>query len=125
MRMLRRVKMDSVKSVLYPVLFGAVIFVLWQFQIIHSWFGADTFTLPLPSRIMQILADNFGKMTADIKATVIVALGGLVMGSVLGFILAMVATMIPHWGKGGLSLATAFNASLFARDTSVFSRFSL
>ena len=110
MRMLRRVKMDSVKSVLYPVLFGAVIFVLWQFQIIHSWFGADTFTLPLPSRIVQILADNFGKMTADIKATVIVALGGLVMGSVLGFILAMVATMIPHWGKGGLSLATAFNA---------------
>ena len=110
MRIGKQIKIDSVKSVVYPVCFGVVILLLWQFKVIHGWFGADTFTLPLPSRIIQILIDNFEKMTGDIKATVIVALGGLVLGSILGFVLAMLATMFPHWGQGGLSLATAFNA---------------
>lgn len=107
---IKKIKADSVKSVLYPLIFGALVMLLWQSQVIHGWFGADTFTLPLPSRILQILFDNFGKMTGDIKATVTVALGGLFLGSLLGFLLAMVATMFSHWGKGGLSLATAFNA---------------
>lgn len=107
---IKKIKADSVKSVLYPLIFGALVLLLWQTQVIHGWFGADTFTLPLPSRILQILFDNFGKMTGDIKATVTVALGGLFLGSLLGFLLAMVATMFSHWGKGGLSLATAFNA---------------
>lgn len=101
---------ESVKSVLYPVVFGLILILLWQFQILHSVLGTDTFTLPLPSRIINILVDNFGKMTGDIKATVLVALGGLVLGSVFGFVIAMIAAMCPHWGKGGLSLATAFNA---------------
>lgn len=107
---IKKIKADSVKSVLYPLIFGALVLLLWQTQVIHGWFGADTFTLPLPSRIIQILFDNFGKMTGDIKATVTVALGGLFLGSLLGFLLAMAATMFSHWGKGGLSLATAFNA---------------
>ncbi|MGN0739477.1 MAG: ABC transporter permease [Treponema sp.] len=101
---------ESVKSVLYPVAFGLILILLWQFQILHSLLGTDTFTLPLPSRIINILVDNFGKMTGDIKATVFVALGGLVLGSLLGFVIAMIAAMFSHWGKGGLSLATAFNA---------------
>lgn len=107
---IKKIKADSVKSVLYPLIFGVLVLLLWQTQVIHGWFGADTFTLPLPSRILQILFDNFGKMTGDIKATVTVALGGLFLGSLLGFLLAMVATMFSHWGRGGLSLATAFNA---------------
>lgn len=107
---MRRLNSNSVKSVVYPLCFGILIVLLWQFQIIHEFFGADTFTLPLPSRILNILFDNFSKMTGDILATVIVALGGLILGSLLGFLLAMIATMFPHWGSGGLSLATAFNA---------------
>lgn len=110
MKGISRIKGETVKSFAWPVCFGSVILILWQLQVLHEWFGADTFTLPLPSRIIQILLDNFGKMTGDIKATVFVALGGLVFGSILGFLLAMIATVFPHWGKGGLSLATAFNA---------------
>lgn len=108
--MARKIKKGSISSVIYPLAFGAIILLLWQFQILHSWFKADTFTLPLPSRIISILGDNFVKMLPDIKATVIVALGGLVLGSILGFVIAMIAAMAPHWGAGGLSLATAFNA---------------
>lgn len=110
MGMRKRIKAESVKSFAYPICFGAAMLLLWQFQVVHAWFKADTFTLPLPSRILQILLDNFGKMTGDIEATLIVALGGLFLGSLLGFSLATVATIFPHWGLGGLSLATAFNA---------------
>lgn len=106
----KSLKKDSITSVIYPLIFGAVIILLWQFQVIHSLCHTDTFTLPLPSRIISILGDNFVKMLPDIKATVIVALGGLVLGSILGFVIAMIAAMAPHWGAGGLSLATAFNA---------------
>ncbi|MCQ2600958.1 MAG: ABC transporter permease subunit [Treponema sp.] len=108
--MAKKLNKDSVKSVSYPLLFGVIVLLLWQFQIIHGIFGADTFTLPLPSRIVSILVDNFPKMSKDIIATVTVALGGLVLGSILGFVIAMIAAMAPHWGAGGLSLATAFNA---------------
>jgi len=104
------VNKDSIKSVVYPVIFAVILILLWQFQGLHEMLGADTFTLPLPSRICSIIADNFGKMIPDIRATIIVALGGLFLGSILGFILATVAAMFSHWGKGGLSIATAFNA---------------
>ena len=108
--MAAKINAGKAKSFVYPLVFGILVLIFWQFQVFHQWFGADTFTLPLPSRILSILFENFGGMVKDIRATVIVALGGLVLGSILGFALAMIATMLPHWGSGGLSLATAFNA---------------
>jgi NitT/TauT family transport system permease protein len=41
---------------------------------------------------------------------VIVALGGLCLGSLLGYLLGVVAATFVKWGKGGLTLASAFNA---------------
>jgi hypothetical protein len=49
---------ESLKTVLYPVLFGILILVLWQTQVLHKILGADTFTLPLPGRIINIIFDN-------------------------------------------------------------------
>ncbi len=101
---------DSIKSVVYPLAFGLVLILLWQFQILHKIFNTDTFTLPLPSRICWIIADNIGQMLPNVKATLIVALGGLVLGSLLGFLLAIIAASATHWGAGGLTLVTALNA---------------
>jgi ABC-type nitrate/sulfonate/bicarbonate transport system, permease component len=101
---------DSVKTVLYPLVFGIILVVLWQTQVLHRLLGADTFTLPLPSRIGSIIADNFGVIMLNVKATVFVALSGLLLGSLFGFILAAIAALSPHWGMGGLTIATAFNA---------------
>lgn len=106
----KRINKEQIKSVLYPLIFGVILVTMWQTQRIHEIFGADTFTLPLPSRIISILLDNFSKMIPDIKATVFVALGGLLLGSILGFVLAMIAAIFPHWGAGGVTFATAFNA---------------
>ena len=106
----RIIKKDTLTTVLYPVLFGIFITVLWQTKVLHHMLGTDTFTLPLPSRIVGIIYDNLGVIMTNVWATVFVALAGLVLGSLFGFIIATVASMFPHWGAGGLTIATAFNA---------------
>ncbi|OJU12034.1 MAG: ABC transporter permease [Clostridiales bacterium 43-6] len=106
----RKITKDSVTSVLYPLLFGAVIVVLWQTQILHKILGTDTFVLPLPDRIFTIIGDNMGAIMENVKATVIVSLGGLILGSALGYLLGMIAMAFPKWGAGGLTVVSAFNA---------------
>lgn len=101
---------DSLMTVLYPVLFGILILVLWQTQALHKILGTDTFTLPLPGRIINIIFQNIPAILKNVQATVIVAVGGLVLGSVLGYILGIVAMAFPKWGYGGISIASAFTA---------------
>ena len=72
--------------------------------------GTDTITLPLPTRIGEIISANFTTISGHIRITVIVALGGLVVGSVLGYAIALVATVFSKWGAGGLTIVSAFNA---------------
>lgn len=45
-------------SVGLPLLFGVIVFMLWQTQALHSWLGTDTITLPLPTRIGEIISQN-------------------------------------------------------------------
>ncbi len=101
---------ESITSVVYPILFGLVLIVLWQTQLLHKIIGTDVFTLPLPTRIMTIILENMGSIWLNVKATVIVALSGLVLGSLFGYFLAIVAAAFPKWGIGGLNIASAFNA---------------
>ncbi len=100
----------KITSVLYPLLFGIFIIVLWQTQLLHKLIGADTFTLPLPTRIISIILDNVGSIWTNVQATAIVALGGLILGSILGYLIAIIATLFPKWGVGGLTIISAFNA---------------
>lgn len=105
-----RLNKQSVTSVLYPVLFGVFFGILWQTQILHKIIGADTFTLPLPGRIIRIMGDNGATIMENVMATVIVAVCGLVLGSIFGYLLAIIATVFPKWGAGGLSIASALSA---------------
>ena len=101
---------DAISTLLYPVAFGALILVLWQTELLHKILGADTFTLPLPSRIVGIIGDNLPAVMTNVWATLIVAVSGLVLGSLLGYSLGILAAIFKKWGKGGLTLASAFNA---------------
>lgn len=101
---------ETVKTVVYPVAFGVLFLVLWQMEVLNKITGADTFTLPLPGRIMSIIGDNFGSIMGNVVATVIVAIGGLVLGSLLGYLIAIIAMAFPKWGVGGLAIVSAFNA---------------
>ena len=106
----KRFNKNTLMTVVYPVLFGIIIAVLWQTQVLHQILGTDTFTLPLPKRILNIIGDNAPAIMENVWATVIVALGGLVAGSFFGALLGIAATLFPKWGGGGLSIVAAFNA---------------
>lgn len=102
--------LDSVSGFLLPALFGALILILWQTQILHSWIGTDTITLPLPSRIGEIINTNADTIKSHVKITLTVAIGGLIAGSLLGYLIAVIATVFSKWGAGGLTIVSAFNA---------------
>ncbi|MDD2213356.1 MAG: ABC transporter permease subunit [Oscillospiraceae bacterium] len=97
-------------TLLYPLLFGVLIFILWQSGLLHILLGTDDFTLPAPSRIVRIMIDNSGKIWANVITTLQAALSGLFFGSLLGFLTAFLAMRFPRWGSGGLTLVSAFNA---------------
>lgn len=105
-----RLNKQSLTTIMYPVLFGVFLCLLWQTQVLHKIIGADTFTLPLPGRILNIIKDNLNAIMENVYATVIVSVGGLLLGSILGYFLAIIATVFPKWGSGGLSIASAFSA---------------
>ena len=103
-------RIDAVTSVLYPLLFGAVIVFMWQSGILHKILKTDEYILPYPTRIFQIMADNNGKIMQNVGSSVFVTLAGLVLGAVLGYLAAIGATVSPRFGKGGLTVISAFNA---------------
>ena len=103
-------KWDSITSVLYPFLFGVFILILWQTQVIHKLFRTDTYILPLPSRILGIIADNTDSIRENVSASLSVIIIGLILGSVLGYLIAIFATVFPRFGRGGLTVVSAFNA---------------
>ena len=90
--------------------FSAAFFILWQSQAIHAILRTDVFTLPLPTRIAAIIHDNWSAMLVNIKSTVMVSAIGLIVGSVIGYLVAVLATMAPKWGGAGLPIVSAFNA---------------
>jgi NitT/TauT family transport system permease protein len=103
-------KLQSLLTVLLPVLFGILIFELWEGGILNSWMNIDAFTLPSPSRINGIIAGNIGKIMTNVWATVLVAVLGLLIGSVIGYAIAILAALYTEWGIGGLMIVAAFNA---------------
>jgi NitT/TauT family transport system permease protein len=76
--------MDRFTALLYPLAFGVVFLVLWETQILHAIVGADTFILPLPSRMFTILFENLGDVLGNVAATLFVAVVGLLLGSLSG-----------------------------------------
>ncbi len=109
-RMQENKRILVIEAVVFPLLFGLLILVTWQTKILHAILRTDTFTLPLPGRIVTIISDNLGNIMVDVKATVLVAILGLLGGSLLGYLLAVLAALFPKWGSSGVTLVAAFNA---------------
>ena len=101
-------KWQKSSAIILPILLGVVIVILWQTQVLHAWFNTDTFTLPLLDKIISIIADNADKIWANTVDTVEVAFIGLIAGSILGYLVAVVAAMFPKFGSGGLFVIGAF-----------------
>ena len=108
LRIRQNQKIQKISTVLLPVLLGVIIFILWQTESLHMLFHTDTYTLPLPTKILSIMADHPEKILENVKATVVVAALGLLFGSLLGYLIAVLAACRPKLGKGGLSVIGAF-----------------
>lgn len=103
-------KFLAAESVFLPILLGIILLILWQFEGLHKILNTNTFVLPLPSRINHIIGGNWGKILVDIKATMIVAILGLFVGSIVGYLIAVLAAVFPTWMKSGVTIVAAFNA---------------
>lgn len=66
------------------------------------------FTLPLPTKIAALFRENLSDVWTNSLATIQAAGLGLIFGSILGYIIAVLATFFPDMGKGGLYIAGAF-----------------
>lgn len=101
-------KAQAISTVVLPVILGLAIVVLWQTKVLHAMLNTDTFTLPLINRILKIMAENAGTIWTNVVATIVVAFIGLLIGSIFGYGIAILASLFPRVGKGGLSFIGAF-----------------
>lgn len=107
---MKKLTWNKVNAVIYPLAFGIIILILWQTEILHKILNTDVFVLPLPSRIIQIIMDNQDKILLNVASTISVSIPGLILGSLFGYFIAMIATFFPTYGIGGLTIVSAFNA---------------
>lgn len=95
-------------GIILPLILGIIIFLLWQNEVLHSWFKTDTFVLPVPTKINSIIFDIRSDILANTISTVEVAFFGLLFGSIIGYLVAILASVFPKIGTGGLSVIGAF-----------------
>lgn len=101
---------SGVTNIGCPLLFGAALVASWQTGLLHKLLKTDEYILPYPMRIIDIMKENSDKIMLNVNASVKVALIGLLLGSVLGYLIAIIATVFPKYGSGGLTIVSAFNA---------------
>lgn len=101
---------NKIKSTLWPLSLGIVALLIWQFGGFHTLLDLKPFQLPVPTEIVTTLFKNLSKALKDCGITVSGALIGLVIGSFIGFLIAVIATVFPKWGYGGLIVVSAINA---------------
>lgn len=103
-------KLEKIQRYFLPIGFGVLLILLWQFGALHALFHLKIFQLPLPSDIAVTLYKNFRKAMTDCGITVSGALIGMILGSFIGFGVAVMATFFPKWGYGGMTVLSALNA---------------
>ena len=101
---------ERLKNFLWPFGFGVAFLAVWQLGWFHALLDLAPFQLPVPTEIVDALTLNLSKTLNDCAVTVSGALVGMLLGSSLGFLVAVVATMFPKWGYGGLIVISALNA---------------
>jgi len=108
-RMQKR-KTINVRKVVLPLVAGLLFMLLWEWQVFHRVLQLQTYQLPLPSAIWEAMSVNWETLLAYTGYTFTEAVVGMVIGSSLGFVFALLAASWPKWGKGGLSVVVAVNA---------------
>ena len=97
-------------KVLLPLFAGVIFFALWEFEVFHTILNLKTYQLPLPSVILEAIQVNISTLIEFSGYTFLEAFLGMLLGSSVGFGVAMLATAFPKWGKTSLTMVVALNA---------------
>lgn len=101
---------NKITNILWPLAFGIVLILAWQFGLLHKILDLKPFQLPVPTEIASTLYSNLNKALKDCVVTISGALIGMMIGSFMGFMISVVATIFPKWGYGGMIVVAALNA---------------
>jgi len=97
-------------GVALPLLAGVIFIAMWELQFFHSLFDLKKYQLPLPSAILESMRENFSLLLNYTGYTLTEAVLGMLVGSGIGFLIALAATAWPRWGGGSLTMVAALNA---------------
>lgn len=103
-------KKTKLLDILPVVILGCIIILLWQVGCLHALLNLKPYQLPYPTEIAAAFRDNFEEIAYNTRWTMTEAIAGICLGSIIGFAIALFATLSPHVGVGGLTVVTAFNA---------------
>lgn len=103
-------KKGNLANALMAMLFGILFILFWQKGGFHAVLRLRPYQLPLPNEIIEALIENFDVVMVHTRYTMTEALAGILLGSAAGFLFAVLTTLFPRWGSGGLKLVTAINA---------------
>ncbi|MDI7740640.1 ABC transporter permease [Lysinibacillus fusiformis] len=106
----KKMKPSSSSKVIIPSIAGAVFLLLWEFQVFHGIFQLKTYQLPIPTAILGAFVENFSALISFTGYTFAEAVLGMLLGSALGFIWALIASAFPKWGRSWLMIVVALNA---------------
>ena len=98
---------NKILNVVWPAAFGIALIIIWQAGLLHKLLKLKPFQLPVPSEIISTLSANWVKALTDCGVTISGALIGMLIGSLIGFGIAIIATFFPKWGYGGMIIITA------------------
>jgi NitT/TauT family transport system permease protein len=103
-----------------PVVFGVAFVALWQFMV--EWRDVKPFVMVAPSEIWTAWQDNQSQILDAMRVTGTNALVGLVVGTVLGTSVALVAAAVKWIGELVTPLAVAVNAVPIVVLVAIFTR---
>lgn len=103
-------RMSKMRDTLLAAGLGVFVIAFWQLGGLHWLLGLKPYQLPLPSAICTTFAAEFDEIWSNTLWTLTEAVSGILIGSLIGFAIALFATVSPNVGVGGLTVVTAFNA---------------
>lgn len=101
---------SRVKNVIFPVVFGIVLIALWQMGIFHKIFNFKVLQLPYPLEIVTAFVNNIQQILNNLGVTMLPFVIGILLGSCIGYGIAVLVTIFPNGCFGCLILVTIINS---------------
>ncbi|MGO4530663.1 ABC transporter permease [Paenibacillus sp. 2TAF8] len=95
---------------LLPWLAGAIFLTLWQLRFFHVLLSLEDYQLPVPSAIAASIRENAEMLFRYAIYSSTEMLGGFLIGSLLGALAAMGASLFANSGRAVVTVLSALNA---------------